>query len=147
VFLEGLHGFAGWANGRALEIAGITARTPDPPDGHIVKDRATGRPTGILINEAQALVTRHIPPPRPETVERAIRLAAEECLENGLTTVHDANADAIMLEAMRSLARRGELGIRVYAMLDSSDGELVNRYFEGGPAVASYVSRRTRCTV
>lgn len=133
VFLEGLHGFAGWANTRALTEAGITAETPDPPDGRILRDPTTGAPSGVLLNDAQSLVTRHIPPPGPPMMERAIQLAAQECLKNGLTTVHDANANSAMLDAMQALARKGELGIRVYVMLDSSDGDLVNRYFDRGP--------------
>jgi len=137
VFLTGLHGFAGWANRRALEIAGITADTPDPPRGKILKDAATGEPTGILMNAAQELVTRHIPPLSLEQTERALKLAAEECLRNGLTTVHLAGISARTLEALRSLVRKDELKLRVYALLDASDADLLQPFFENGPEVDS----------
>ena len=56
VFLVGLHGFAGWANARALEVAGVTKETKDPPNGQIIRDARAGTPTGILTNHAQELV-------------------------------------------------------------------------------------------
>jgi hypothetical protein len=135
VFLRGLHSFAGWANKKALEIAGITAATPNPPNGEILKDPTTGEPTGILTNRAQDLVTRHIPPMTSEQMEKALRLAAEECLKNGLTTVHDANISADMLAALRSLARKKQLKVRVYAMLQGTDAKLLEPFLQNGPAL------------
>jgi len=77
VFLVGLHSFAGWANAEALEIAGVTKDTADPPNGQIIRDGA-GTPTGILTNHAQALVTRHVPKLTLEQIKE--RLTLEEAL-------------------------------------------------------------------
>jgi len=135
VWLRGLHGFAGWANAKALEIAGISRDTRNPQNGEILKDRKTGRPTGILKNEAQGLLTRHIPPPSAEFLERALTRAGEECLKYGLTTVHEANASQAVLAALRSLAAKGQLKNRVYVMLDVTDRQLVEPFLQRGPEI------------
>jgi predicted amidohydrolase YtcJ len=135
VWISGLHGFAGWANAKALEIAGITRETPNPQNEEIVKDAKTGKPTGILKNEAQGLLTRHIPPLSPALTERAITLAEGECLKYGLTTVHDAKVSRPMLEAFRSLAARHQLKIRIHAMLDAADRDLIEPFLTHGPEI------------
>lgn len=137
VFLMGLHSFASWANSAALRAAGITADTPDPPNGAIVRDPETREPTGVLMNAAQDLLTRAVPPLTAVQRERAIRRAVQECLKHGLTTVHDANVTAEALTALEALQQRGELGLRVYAMLDGTDGDLLDRFFASGPVIES----------
>jgi predicted amidohydrolase YtcJ len=135
VWLRGLHGFAGWANAKALEIGGITKATANPKNGEILRNPKTGNPTGILTNEAQALVTRHIPPLSEALMERALTLAGEECLSYGLTTVHDAKVTRPMLQSLRFLAARGRLKPRVYAMLDAADGDLIEPFLAHGPEI------------
>lgn len=135
VWLRGLHGFAGWANAKALEISGVTGATPNPRKGEILRNAKTGRPTGILKNEAQALVTSHVPPLSPTLVARALTLAGEECLSYGLTTVHDANVTRPMLQALRSLAAQGRLKTRVYAMLDATDKDLIEPFLQNGAEI------------
>jgi predicted amidohydrolase YtcJ len=133
VWLRGLHGFAGWANAKALEIAGITRDAPNPKNGEILKDPKTGRPTGILKNEAQALITGHIPALSPAQMEKAFTMAGEECLRLGLTTVHDADVSKPMLEALRALAAKGRLKARIYVMLDVTDRSLIEPFLQHGP--------------
>lgn len=145
VYLRGLHGFACWANAKALETAGITEKTPDPPNGEIIKDLKTGQPTGVLTNEAQEILTRHIPPLTQEQVKKALKLAAEECLKNGLTTVHEAKTSAAMLEAFRSLIEKDELKIRIYAMLDWTDKVLIDSFLQKGPEVDPDNMLTVRC--
>ena len=135
VYLRGLHGFAGWVNDKALEIAGITDNTPDPAQGEILKEPATGQPTGILTNEAQALVTFHIPPMSLPQTEKALELALDECLKYGLTTIHEAKTSAQMLGALRSLKQKNKLKCRIYVMLDVTDEALIEPFLETGPEV------------
>jgi predicted amidohydrolase YtcJ len=135
VFLVGLHGFAAWANQKALEIAGINKDTVDPAKGKIVRDAQTGKPTGILLNSAQELVAKMIPPFGLDQVEQAIELAARECLRNGLTSVQDAKVTPIMVQAIRELVKQNRLPVRVYAMLDGSDTQLVEEWLSRGPQV------------
>jgi len=135
VFLVGLHTFAAWANQRALEIAGITKDTKDPENGKIVRDERTGEPTGILLNRAQDLVAKHIPPMTLTEAKRAMQLAARECVRNGLTSLHEAKVTPLMVEAFEEMVREGQMPLRVYAMLDGADKNLVDEWLKHGPAI------------
>src|SRR6476660_5510400 len=135
VFLVGLHGFAGWANKKALAIAGITTATKDPENGKIVHDEKTHEPTGILLNRAQGFVESHIPAMSMEQTEKAIELAAEQCIRNGLTSVHEARVSPIMVQAYRNLLGKGRLPLRVYVMLDGADKALVDEWLARGPEI------------
>ncbi|MBI3359845.1 MAG: amidohydrolase [Chloroflexi bacterium] len=115
VFLTAKSGHAGWTNSLALRLAGITAGTPDPPGGKIRRDKS-GRPTGILLEEATSLVGRHIPEPTAEDVARDMKPAMENCWRAGLTGIHNfVMADETMrpFVAYQLLKERGELGLRV----------------------------------
>src|SRR5262249_48688470 len=135
VFLTGLHGFASWANQKALELAGISKETKDPVHGKIVRDEKTGEPTGILLNQAQELVEAHIPPMSPEQTKTAIELGAQECIRNGLTSIHEARVSRATLQAFRELIQENRLPLRVYVMLDGADPTLVKEWLERGPEI------------
>jgi predicted amidohydrolase YtcJ len=116
VSLERVDGHAVWVNRKALAIADINAGTPDPPGGRILRD-ANGAPTGVLIDQAQQLVSRKIPPVTPEQVEQSLLRATQELARDGITTVHDAGVQYADIEGYRSLIRKGQLPIRIYAMI------------------------------
>jgi len=78
-----------WVNGRALELAGITRETPDPPDGRIERD-ATGAPTGTLHEGAMDLVARLLPPTSPEELDRALAAGQAHLHSLGVTGWQDA---------------------------------------------------------
>ena len=141
VYLTRVDGHAAWVNRKALELAGITAATPDPPGGKILRD-ASGQPTGILIDRAQNLVAAKIPPPGPEVLRRRLARAARECARLGLTTVHDAGVSADVLAAYRDLIARDELPIRVYAMI-GGEGKLWREYLERGPEIGERLTVRS----
>ena len=135
VFLVGLHTFAAWANHRALELAGINKDTKDPENGKILRDEKTGEPTGILLNHAQELVSKHIPPMTLPQAKRAMQLAARECVRNGLTSVHEAKVTPLMIQAFHELEREGRMPLRVYVMLDGADKNLVDEWLKRGPEI------------
>jgi predicted amidohydrolase YtcJ len=135
VFLVGLHTFAAWANRKALALSGINQNTTDPENGKLVRDEKTGEPTGILLNRAQELVEQNLPPLTREQTEKAIELAARECVRNGLTSVHDARVSPLMLQAFRELVRQDRMPLRVYAILDGADQTLVKEWLERGPEI------------
>ena len=89
-YMECYDGHSGWANSKALALAGITKDTPSPPRGEIVKDAKTGEPTGALKESATSLVEAKIPAPGVEEryalLLRALRLLNSQ----GLTSVQDA---------------------------------------------------------
>jgi hypothetical protein len=87
VFTGGQWGFA---NSRALDIAGIGAHTPDPPGGKIGRASPGGEPSGLLVHyPALHLVRKHMPTPDKAEAEAALRFAAEMYAAEGVTTVHD----------------------------------------------------------
>jgi predicted amidohydrolase YtcJ len=135
VYLVGLHSFAAWTNKKALSIAGVTAATKDPDNGRIVRDEKSGEPTGILLNRAQELVESHVPPMSLEQTKQAIALAAQECVRNGLTSVHEARVSPMMIQAYRGLLRDGRLPLRIYVMLDGADQALVKEWLARGPEI------------
>jgi predicted amidohydrolase YtcJ len=137
VYLVGLHSFAGWANKKALAIAGVTAATKDPDNGQIVRDEKSGEPTGILLNRAQGLVESQVPPMSLEQTKKAIELAAQESVRNGITSVHEARVSAMMIQAYRELLREGRLPLRIYVMLDGADQALVKEWLSRGPEIDS----------
>ncbi len=127
VYLENRDGHAAWVNSRALELAGITAATSDPPDGRIERD-ASGAPSGTLQEEVRHVVSRLLPSPTQADWERGILLAQSEAHRLGLTAWQEAKLESMMLPAFRALAERGELTMRTEADLywthDSGEEQL-----------------------
>lgn len=118
VMLTRVDGHASMVNGVALEMAGITSETADPPGGMIVRDQ-TGAPTGVLIDRAMDLVTSIIPEPTEGMRVRAIRQAIKRCTSLGLTTVHDAGVSAQTVALYKDLIDKSQFPFRVYAMLST----------------------------
>ncbi|OGD20579.1 MAG: hypothetical protein A2W03_07930 [Candidatus Aminicenantes bacterium RBG_16_63_16] len=117
VFLGAADGHSAWVNSRALEISGITARTPDPVNGRIERRPGTMEPSGTLREAAQSLVSRHIPEPEPEAYVKGLRDGQALANRAGITSIIEASADDRILEAYRTLDRTGELTLRVLASL------------------------------
>ncbi len=116
VVLFRIDGHACWVNSVALRLANIDRNTPDPPGGKILR-LPDGSPSGVLVDRAQTLVTRHIPPPSFEQVITQLKRALAHCARLGLTMIHDAGADELTIQAYLELERSGQLPIRVYAMI------------------------------
>ena len=131
VYLTRVDGHAAYANARAMALAGITADTRDPDGGRIIRD-AAGRPTGVFVDNAMALVGAHVPRPTPQQLEEQILLADRRTRELGLTMVHDAGTSGEEVEAYKRLIDAGKLKTRLYAMLGVSRGEL-EAFFTRGP--------------
>lgn len=135
VALRRVDGHAVLTNARGLAAAGVTAATPDPPGGRIVRDRS-GHPTGVLVDAAEALLDRVIPPPSTADIERRMLAAAAHLASLGHTSVHDAGTSRDELAVLRRLHAEGRLGVRVWVMLDGGDDELLDAEFASGPQVS-----------
>jgi predicted amidohydrolase YtcJ len=122
VFLKRIDGHAVWVNSAALKRAGITAKTPDPDGGRIVRD-AKGEPTGVLIDNAIDLMDVKIPPPSDEVLRQRLKAALETCARLGLTQVHDAGIDRRTFKLLQQWDMLGVLPVRLYAMADGQGGE------------------------
>jgi predicted amidohydrolase YtcJ len=105
-------GHAAWVNSAALARAGITAATPDPEGGVIVRDPATGEPTGLLTERAMQPVVGPAEAASPEAIERAIGDATRALHRAGLGAVHVVESGDVFA-ALQRLHARGELGLRV----------------------------------
>ncbi|MBE3072291.1 MAG: amidohydrolase, partial [Acidobacteria bacterium] len=130
VVLRHASGHATFANAKAMELAGITKKTPNPSGGEILKDKA-GNPIGVFRETASGLLSKgmaNLPKPTPEEQEarerRIIELSAGECLRNGVTSVHDAGVGAQTIERYKTMIDEGRLGVRIYAMLQGSNETL-----------------------
>lgn len=119
VFLTSYDGHVGWANSAALELAGITRRTPNPTNGVIVKDPRTGEPTGVLKETAMRLVSSLVPPPTREERVKAIRAAIAHAHHLGITSIQTASGSPDELTLYDELRRRQELPLRIYAALSA----------------------------
>jgi len=115
VYLRRVDGHTGWASSRALRLARIDARTPDPQGGEIVRDQR-GEPTGILKEKAQLLVARIVPRPSPDKLRRGILAALDLAARSGVTSVQ-TEVDLEDLAAYRALREEGRLTVRVYGWL------------------------------
>lgn len=117
VLLNDTSGHSGWANSRALELAGVTADTPDPEGGIIERD-ATGEPTGVLRELAVGIVRQHIPPPNASILEESLTWALDEMLSVGIVGLVEASNGFVAgsraeAELWTSLADKGQLKQRV----------------------------------
>jgi len=123
-FLTSADAHTGWANSRALEIAGITEATPDPPPDGIIVRAADGRAQGTLRESAMGLVARHLPDYTDVEIRQGLERGIAMATSFGITTVHEANASEPFVRAYAALAREGRLHARaiIGQALDLSRG-------------------------
>jgi predicted amidohydrolase YtcJ len=111
-FLPNRDGHGAWVNTRALELAGVTAETPDPADGRIERDR-DGSPSGTLHEGAMALVERHLPATTAEDYDRGLLVGQAYLHSLGITAWQDAIVTPEVEGAYVRAVGRGELTARV----------------------------------
>ena len=114
VWVNRYDGHESLANSLTLRLAGITAKTPDPAGGQIVRD-AQGNPTGVLRDAAQDLVFKVMPPLSAQQRMRAIRRALEHAASLGVTSVQHMNPEYADIETYARLQEHGALTARIYA--------------------------------
>ncbi|MXO72760.1 amidohydrolase [Alteraurantiacibacter buctensis] len=122
IVLERADGHAVWASSAALAAANITAQTPDPAGGRIVRVGGTGAgsraPAGVLVDNAMALVTDRVPPPRASDRNVALWEAEEEFLRHGVTAVADMGTSVEDWMTFRRAGDAGALRLRIMAYAD-----------------------------
>ena len=131
VWLTRVDGHAGWANSRALKIAGIDKNTQSPKGGQIVKD-AQGNPTGVLIDNAMGLLEKHIPATGSKQLSAQLDAAGEHLLANGVTAMHDAGIPHSVYDFYLRRAVESTLPVRIYAMISATDSQLTTM-LDNGP--------------
>lgn len=143
IFLDRADGHAAIANSAALQIAGITAATPNPFGGEILKEKSTGAPTGMLLDRAMELVSKHIPSPTTAEKEAAVLLGAKRSVELGWCEVQNPGSDIAEVEIMRRLFEVGRIKLRIYNAV-SGPGEAAKRLLAEGATVGAFRGRFTQ---
>ncbi len=116
VWLKRVDGHAGWANSKAMALAGITKATKSPEGGDIIRDK-NGMPTGVFIDNAMALIDNSIAPLTIKQQKAVLVKAMDALASFGLTSVHDAGIDTDNIVAFKELSQENAMSIRVNAML------------------------------
>jgi len=150
VFLRHSSGHAGFANAKAMEIAGVNQlsierlSSDESEGGEIIRD-ALGNPTGLFNERAMNLIDRHIPENTKETDKQALDLALKACLRNGITSFHDAGASREDIELFHEFKNEGRLSVRLYVMVTGRDRSLVHEWLHRGPEIdtASWLTIRS----
>lgn len=146
VYLVRADGHGGVANSAALKIAGIDKSTQSPFGGEIMKDRTTGEPTGMLLDRAQGLVSRHIPAPTKADLEQALVLGAGRSVELGWTQIQNAGASWSEVEMLKELYLQNKIKLRIYEAI-RGPGQDAQKLLRDGPIVGLYDNRLTVRTI
>ena len=137
VWLKHASGHAGFANQKAMDIAGVNKETEFGFGGEIIKD-LSGKPTGVFNERAQGLISEKVENNLGEDSDlRAIELAVKASLENGVTSFHDAGIGRRTIEVLREAINKDILKVRIYAMLTSRDTTLLNEWYKKGPEIGT----------
>ena len=140
VFLRHASGHAGFANARAMEIAGVNQlsteklRIDESEGGEVLRD-ALGNPTGLFNERAMNLIDRHIPQDTKETDRQALDLALKACIRNGITSFHDAGVTREHIDLFHEFKNEGKLSVRLYVMVTGRDRDLVYEWLNRGPEI------------
>tara|TARA_R110000796_G_scaffold81498_2_gene179529 strand:- start:35583 stop:37274 length:1692 start_codon:yes stop_codon:yes gene_type:complete len=140
VYLGHASGHAGFANAKAMEIAGLMELDMEGiskfevEGGEVMRD-AMGRPTGIFNELAQSLITKHIPENTPAKDIKAFEMAVAACHKNGITGFHDAGIGRETIALYEEMKAKDKMKIRLYCMLTGGDKELLNKWYKKGPMV------------
>jgi predicted amidohydrolase YtcJ len=130
-WFERVDGHAGWANSRALALAGITDQTPDPAGGKIVRD-VDGHATGVLVDAAKGLMEKVLPQPTEQEGRVMLDRALQRMASVGLTSAHDAGISAAQDKLYRDYADHGKLTARIYAMIGGTGADF-DQLAKNGP--------------
>lgn len=114
-WLTRIDGHAGWANSAALSAAGVTAATPNPVGGEVLRVAGSKAPEGVLIDAATALVEKKRPKPRPEDADTAFGEAQLQFLAAGVTTVADMGTSIEDWQTFRRASDKHQLRMRIVA--------------------------------
>ena len=140
VYLRHASGHAGFANAKAMEIAGVLELSKEGVNqlevegGEVMRDKL-GRPTGIFNERAMGLITQHIPETTPEKNIQAFELAVAACQRNGITGFHDAGIGKETIDLYDQMKLEEKMNVRMYAMLTGWDKELLKEWYDKGPRV------------
>jgi len=140
VFLTRADGHGAVANSAALKLGGVTKDTKDPFGGQILRDKQTGEPTGMLLDNAQSFVSRNMPPPVEGDIEQAMILANKRSIKLGWTQVQDPGGSYRDVDLYKKLYGEGKLKLRIYKAVYGPGAE-AQRLLREGPIIEAFGNR------
>jgi predicted amidohydrolase YtcJ len=142
VILTRADGHGTVVNSAALKIANVSKDTPSPFGGEITKDKESGEPNGMLLDAAQGLVRRHLPPTSAADAEQAVILGVKRDVELGWTQVQDPGGTYAEVDIFKKLYGEGKIKLRIYKVL-SGPGKEAQRLLSEGPIIGAYNNHLT----
>jgi predicted amidohydrolase YtcJ len=140
VFLTRADGHGAVANSAALKIGGVTKDTKDPFGGQILRDKQSGEPTGMLLDNAQSFVARHIPARAEGDTEQAMILANARSIKLGWTQIQDPGGSYRDVDLYKKLYGEGKLKLRIYKAV-YGPGPEAQRLLSEGPILEAFGNR------
>ena len=140
VILGRADGHGAVANSAALKIGGVTKDTKDPFGGQILRDKQTGEPTGMLLDNAQSFVRSHVPDTTEADIEQAMILANNRSIQLGLTQIQDPGGSYRDVDLYKKLYGEGKLKLRIYKAV-SGPGPEAQRLLREGPIIEAFGDR------
>ncbi len=140
VFLSHASGHMSLANAKAMELAGVNLLSREKTinrvieGGEIIRD-GMGNPTGMFVENAEMLIQQYVPGVDSSSNQRALTLALQACLRNGITSFHDAGASRENINLYHQFKKEGKLDVRLYVMLTGWDSNLIYEWLSKGPEV------------
>ena len=146
VILGRADGHGAVANSAALKLAGVDKSTPNPFGGEISKDKQSGEPNGMLLDAAQGLVRRKVPPTTLADEERAVELGVKRDLSLGWTQIQDAGGSYDEVKIFKKLYAAGTIKLRIYKAV-YGPGPNATRLLNEGPTIGAFENRFTLRTI
>jgi predicted amidohydrolase YtcJ len=146
VFLTRADGHASVANSAALKIANIDKNTPNPFGGEILKDKATGEPTGMVTDNAQDLVRKNIPKPTPDEREQALLTGIDRELRLGWCEIQNAGSHQEDIDLIKKAYFDGKVRIR-FVNCVYGPGEDARNFLNDGAIIDGFEHHFTQRTI
>jgi len=140
VILGRADGHGAVANSAALKLAGVDKNTPNPFGGEISKDKQSGEPNGMLLDAAQGLVRRRVPPTSAADAERAVVLGVKRDIALGWTQIQDAGGSYEDVAIFKKLYAAGTIKLRIYKAV-YGPGPNATRLLNEGPMIGAFENR------
>lgn len=140
VILGRADGHGAVANSAALKLAGVDKSTPNPFGGEISKDKQSGEPNGMLLDAAQGLVRRRVPPTSAADAERAVELGVKRDIELGWTQIQDAGGSYEDVNIFKKLYTAGTIKLRIYKAV-YGPGPNATRLLNEGATIGAFGNR------
>ncbi|MEP6686399.1 MAG: amidohydrolase [Verrucomicrobiota bacterium] len=146
VFLRRADGHGAVVNSVAMKIGGISKETANPFGGEILKDKETGEPVGMLLDNAMELVVKNMPAPTTTDNEQAFLLGVKRSLELGWCEIQNAGSTEAGVDMMRRFCGEGKVKLRIFNAV-YGPGASAQKLLKEGPILDAYERRFTQRTI